>query len=141
MSLSIGLIKADIKTARNNISPFVNLSNDELMYNIAAYHAQQATEKCLKIMLSQYYGMDENDRRFKIHNIAGLIGMLDDFSSDDKPIPIEISDIIKLMSAEITSWESSSRYNDNIVVLRKNIKIVLAECKKMVADLKRKGFH
>lgn len=31
MSLSIGLIKADIKTARNNISPFVNFSNDELM--------------------------------------------------------------------------------------------------------------
>ena len=106
MSLSIGLIKADIKTARNNISPFVNLSNDELMYNI-----------------------------------AGLIGMLDDFSSDDKPIPIEISDIIKLMSAEITSWESSSRYNDNIVVLRKNIKVVLTECKKMVVYLKRKGFH
>lgn len=140
MSLSLGIVKADIKTAKQNLSPVINRTNDELMYNIAAYHAQQAVEKCLKIMLSQYYGMDESDRKFKIHNIAGLIDMLEIEASNENPIPIEIPEDIKIMSADITEWEAASRYNDNKPVLRDNIKYVLKLCGKMVKEMEAKGF-
>ena len=140
MSLSLDLIRADIKTARNNLSPIVNFTNDEMMYNIAAYHAQQATEKCIKIVLSQYYGLSENSRPFRTHNIADLIGMLEDCEEGGNKSPIVIPEYIKVMSAEITVWEASVRYNDNIVILRDNIRKVIRECETMLSDLKKAGF-
>ena len=141
MSLSLRVINADIQTAENNISPAINPTNDEMLYNIAAYHAQQAVEKCLKLILIHYYGIGENERRMKTHNIAGLIGQLEDCATADRPLPIDIPEIIYTMSAEITIWEASSRYNDDIVILRDNIRHVLAACRDMSAALQRTGLQ
>ncbi len=46
------------------------------MYNIAAYHAQQAVEKALKFYLREIFGEDENDHALKVHDIATLAGWL-----------------------------------------------------------------
>jgi len=51
MSLKIKQIKADIHLAKHCMSPIVNLFNDEALYSQAAYHTEQATEKCLKVIL------------------------------------------------------------------------------------------
>ena len=49
--MNINRIKADITTAKLNCYPVGNPSNDEFMYDISAYHTQQAVEKCLKYLL------------------------------------------------------------------------------------------
>lgn len=87
-----------------------------------------------------YLILNENDKHFRIHNIAGLLDLLEISETSEKPIPIQIPDIIKIMSADITAWEASSRYNDNKVVLRKDINKVLAACKEMLSELKKCGF-
>lgn len=65
-------IYADISLSEYALSDIGNPTNDEAMYNLASYHAQQAIEKGLKFYLSAVYGEDENDRRFKIHDIDTL---------------------------------------------------------------------
>lgn len=141
MSISLKLVAGDIRAARMSISPVFNLTNDEIMYNIAAYHTQQAVEKCLKIILNQFYCVDENERRFKTHNIAGLLGMIEEFSAEKEACPLSIPEVIYEMSADITTWEASSRYNDDLVILKKNIKTVLKACQKMVKELGKLGFQ
>lgn len=139
MSISLRLVKADLQTAKNNLSPAINLTNDEYLYNIAAYHVQQAVEKCLKIILHQYYGADDNSRVFRTHNIAALLGMIEDFSDSGQDCPVQISDYLRIMSADLTMWEASSRYNDDIVILRESIETVITECEKIAAQLEALG--
>ena len=122
-----------------NLSPLLNITNDESLYGIAAYHAQQATEKCLKVILVNYHGYDQTQRRYRTHDIAGLLALIEEQETPQKPIPIGIPESIKIMSADITEWEANSRYNDNMVVLKENISIVLDACKKMLADLCASG--
>lgn len=55
---------ADIQLAEKLLSSQWNPSNDELMYDMAAYHAQQGIEKLLKYILHDIYGMDEGSRKF-----------------------------------------------------------------------------
>ena len=46
-----------------------NPTSDEIMYDLSAYHAQQAVEKYLKAYLRKIYNVPE-DRKFKTHDIA-----------------------------------------------------------------------
>ena len=138
MSLSINNILGDIVTAQSSLSPLRNYFNDESLYNIAAYHAEQATEKCLKIILSNYYGIDESLRRYRTHNIPDLLAFLEEQASEnERPIPIEIPNIIYELSNEIMEWEATTRYNDNMVILRRSIKEVLKADIKMYRQIKK----
>ena len=118
------------------LSPLKNLFNDEALYNNAAYHAEQATEKCIKFVLSNYYGIDETVRRFKTHNIPDLLSFLNECAmKSGKSIPIHIPQIIDELSVEIMGWEANTRYSDDMVVLRKNIKMVLQADEKIYKQL------
>ena len=141
MSLSLKLIKGDIATAKHCLSPVVNWFNDEALYSNAAYHAEQATEKCLKVILSQYYEIPETSKRYKTHDIPDLLDfVLQCEKETKKSIPIQIPDIIDMLSIEIKSWEANSRYNDNMVLLRGNISKVIKACESMYRELKKGNF-
>ena len=108
-------ITADIAAVKYFLSAEGNPNNDEAMYNIAAYHAQQAIEKALKFYLREIFGEDENDRALKVHDIATLAGWLQlEYNAD---IPSEIID----RAEEITDWEANSRYGHSLVTTRESI--------------------
>lgn len=110
-------INADIKMAEYGISPAINVTNDEYLYDLAAYHIQQAVEKELKYILHDIYGEDDTERRFKTHNISSLLIMINEYDQDFINNHKDIVDI----SDQLTSWEASSRYGENIVSTREDI--------------------
>lgn len=140
--ITLNLIKTDIWFANKGLSPILNPTNDEAKFNISAYHAQQATEKCIKIILQNYYEVDTTTRRFRSHMIPRLLSYLTECEEADpeKPIPIRIPDVIYEMSNEITSWEADMRYSIDYNLLKSKIKIVIKACNQMVHELKKKGF-
>lgn len=143
MSLNLRMLKSDIVVANICYSRIFNFLNDEILYNNAAYHAEQATEKCLKLILSQYYNINENNRRYHTHDIPDLLAYIVDCETTTGNFnPIKIPDVIDVLSIEIKAWEANSRYNDNMVLLRKNIKIVIEACENMYEQMKNsKLFH
>lgn len=112
--MNINRIKADIKTAETLCSPVGNPTNDEYIYDLAAYHTQQAVEKCLKYYLHDVYGEDDTARSFKTHNISTLILMLNKYGH-------QVSNELISMSDELTGWEASSRYGESLISTRENI--------------------
>lgn len=114
--MTLNKVDADIKTAESNISAVGNPTNDEAMYDIAAYHVQQGIEKLLKILLSDVFGMDSTTKRFRTHSITMLISILE----DDYDF-IDIPDGIREKSITITDWEAQSRYGDDLVASRNEI--------------------
>ena len=123
--MNINRIKADIITAKNNISPNINTDNDEYLYDIAAYHTQQAIEKEIKYLLHNFYGEDDTTKNFRTHNISTLLLMLNNYDPNFITSHKKLVDI----SDELTSWEASTRYGEDLVSTRKNINeaIILAE--------------
>ena len=57
-----------------------------------------------------------------------------------KKLPVTIPSVIEENSIIIKSWEANSRYNDNMVVLRKNILQVIKACDAISVELIRNGF-
>lgn len=106
---------ADIQLAEKLLSSQWNPSNNELMYDMAAYYAQQGIEKLLKYILHDIYGMDESSRKFRTHKIYDLISMLEEDYS--YAVPDELVE----MSIKITDWEAQSRYGDDIVAAREDV--------------------
>lgn len=126
--------KADIRVSRMLLSSENNPTNDEGLYDLAAYHAQQAVEKTLKHVLHDKYGMDDSARSFRIHDIADLIQMVEEHASESGAV-VTIPDMIKLTAAEISAWEANSRYGDNLVVVREDIARTLDLCEQMIAEI------
>ena len=140
-NLTLKIIKTDIWFANKGLSPIHNLTNDEAKFNVSAYHAQQATEKCIKVVLDQYYNVDTTTRRYREHKIPRLLQYLEECNTPEKPIPIIIPEIIYEKANEISSWEANMRYNIDYTLLRKSIKSVVIACNKMLKELKEKGFE
>ncbi len=108
--MNILRIKADIQTAYNNIDPLINTTNDGYLIDIAAFHTQQAIEKSLKYFLHNIYGVDEEDRNYKIHSISQLIAFISKF--DDKFVDNH-KDLLPL-TLELNAWEAQTRYNFDV---------------------------
>lgn len=141
MSLNTKLVYADIKVAKYCNSPLVNLFNDEALYSNAAYHAEQATEKCLKLILSNYYGVPETNKRYRTHDIPDLLEYVKECEADTgKKPPVSIPEIIETNAIEIKEWEANTRYNDNMVVLRNNVNLVISACDVMCRQLEKNGY-
>ena len=129
--MKIQRIQADIKTAKNNISPQINNTNDEYLYDIAAYHTQQAIEKELKYLLHDIYGEDNTTKKFKTHNISSLLLMLNNYEPDfikNHPDIVNISD-------ELTNWEASTRYGENLVATRDSINNALTYADALLKEI------
>lgn len=115
--MNLDRIRADIKTAQNNISSRGNPSNDEYMYDVSAYHVQQAVEKELKYILHDRYGLNDTEKRFRTHNISTLIIMV---SSHDSTFIANHPELISI-SDRLTEWEASTRYGESLVAVKNEI--------------------
>lgn len=115
--MNIQRIKADIDNVKIILSGYGNPTNDEYLLDIAAYHTQQAIEKCLKYYLHDVYKEDDTKKKFKTHNLSTLALWL---SSYDKNFMENHEGLIDLLD-EVTNWEASSRYGESIISTRKDI--------------------
>lgn len=126
--MNINRISADIRTAETLCSSIGNPTNDEYIYDLAAYHTQQAVEKCLKYYLHNIYGEDDTTRAFKTHNISTLILMLNKYG-------YQASNELISMSDELTGWEASSRYGESLISTRDSILKGIHLAKKLYQDI------
>lgn len=132
--MNIERIEADIKTARNNISSQGNPTNDEYMYDISAYHTQQAVEKELKFILHNYYKVDDTQRSFRTHNISTLLIMV---NQNDNTFIANHSDLVNI-SDKLTEWEASTRYGENLVAVKSEICNALDIADTLLKEIKTK---
>ena len=104
MTLTKGLIKADIIAARQAIEYFEK-NNVKDIKNIAAYHIQQAVEKIIKYQIYKS-GVSINNAQMYTHNIEKLI-----IYGDLLNLQFYVPDYIRTNSLKITDWEAGSRYD------------------------------
>jgi HEPN domain-containing protein len=129
--MNIRRLNTDIVLARNALSPATNPTNDEYFYDAAGYHIQQAIEKELKHILSDVYGVDENRKRFRTHNISSLILFIAEF---DQTFPKRHSDLIEIAD-ELTEWETKCRYNEDLVTTRRSVESALHIAESLLVEI------
>jgi HEPN domain-containing protein len=122
MTLSKGLIKADIVAAQQAIEYFEN-NNSKAIKNVAAYHIQQATEKLIKYQIYSS-GANISNSQMYTHNIERLI-----VYGESLNIGLEVPRYIRNNSLKITDWEAGSRYDIGFTIridtLKSAFKVVL----------------
>ena len=109
MSSLLDRAEADAAIARLLMSDNGNPTNDEMITDQAAYHAQQAVEKALKFQ-TEMMGLPYR----KTHNLIGLI-------SDLENNGFFVSDELKARAYIISGWEASSRYGDDFSAVKSDI--------------------
>lgn len=123
MELSLGLIKADIKTAEYALKEYLADKHFKDIKNICGYHIQQAVEKLIKYQIYNHADAPDNKELYT-HNIGALIAY-----ADRNNIPIYVPDYIVTNAEIITMWETGSRYDLHFSVrvdtLEKTLGIVI----------------
>ncbi|MBO6148120.1 MAG: HEPN domain-containing protein [Lachnospiraceae bacterium] len=122
MTLTLGLIRADIIAARQAIE-YYDLNGNREIKNVAAYHIQQAVEKLIKYQIYQRAGSVSNSQMYT-HNIERLI-----VYGDSLDIGIIVPRYVRDKSLRITDWEAGSRYDVGfsirIDLLRRTYEVVV----------------
>lgn len=122
MTLSMGLIKADIIAAEQAIKYFEE-NNIKDIKNVAAYHIQQAMEKLIKIQVYSNCVECDNHKMYT-HSIEKL-AMYADSLNIESYIPKYVRD----NSVFISDWEAGSRYDVAFSVRIDTLKKALTETK------------
>ena len=104
MTLSKGLIKADILTAKQAIETFEEKKLKDIK-NIAAYHLQQATEKMIKYQIYKSIS-NPNNRQMYTHDISRIKAY-----AESKGVTLIIPQYVLEHMNTITDWEAGSRYD------------------------------
>lgn len=122
--------ESDAEIAALLLSDQGNPTNDEMIVDQAAYHAQQAIEKAMKYQL-EISGIEYK----KTHNLVSLI-------SDLENSGFPINEELKSKAFIITGWEAGSRYNDDFSAVKADIETALrlySELKESIlSDLEKK---
>ena len=121
----------DIKVATYYTSAVGNPDNDEGMYDIAAYHAQQGIEKEIKYILHDIFGADETEKRFRVHSIPSLISYVEEYG-------VVIPDEVKSIAYDVTEWEASSRYPGGAKTTRDEIQEAIGVFDELAQFVKEK---
>lgn len=108
----------DLKVAKDYNSAIGNPDNDEGLYDIAAYHAQQAIEKELKYILHDIFDADETERKFRTHTLSALISQVEDYN-------VLVPDEVKAIAYDVTGWEANTRYPGGATANRDEINNVI----------------
>ena len=116
---------SDVTVAKQLASPIGNPTGDEGIYDIAGYHIQQGIEKELKYILVQECQYKEEELKQIGHDIDALVAKVE--SETD----IRLSDTLKCMASEITSWEAGTRYGASALVLVEEINKAIEEFEKL----------
>ena len=104
MTLSKGLIKADILTAKQAIETFEEKKLKDIK-NIAAYHLQQATEKMIKYQIYKSIS-NPNNRQMYTHDISRIKAY-----AELEGVTLIIPQYVLEHMNTITDWEAGSRYD------------------------------
>ncbi|MCD7709106.1 MAG: HEPN domain-containing protein [Clostridiales bacterium] len=120
---------ADINAAKLLLSLEGNPTNDEMLTDLAAYHAQQGIEKSLKYLLSTFGGIDETDKKFRTHQIPTLIALVKQYCQ------FEVPDELVNMAPKISSWEAKTRYDDSPIAYIDEINHAIKLYDSMYADI------
>lgn len=123
------MINVDITIAETCLSS----ANDELFYNAAAYHLQQAIEKGIKFYLHNIYGVSDTDKKYMTHNIPSLLLQLGKY---DKDFINNHGDIVEIAD-DLTEWEASSRYYSDIVSTRAELIKTVGIAKNFLAEIRQ----
>lgn len=104
MTLTKGLIKADIITAKQAIEYYQEHRIKDIK-NVAAYHIQQAIEKIIKYQIYKS-GKEINNSQMYTHNIERLI-----VYGETLNINLDVPEYVRKNSIKISDWEAGSRYS------------------------------
>lgn len=116
------LAKNDAKVAKI----LLNLANDELMQNTAAYHIEQAFEKILKSIIVDNGGQ------------AGITHSIMELSKDLEEMNINIPEWVKENDDEITAWSTTIRYNANFKADHDIIEKVISLTENWIKELEQR---
>jgi len=92
---------------------------DEVFTDMAAYHAHQCAEKCVKF-IAQIRGTSYSYQ----HRLAIL---LHEIQQDD------ISAMLEPTARVIDEWENKTRYSERIASIRKDVQAALVLCESLLA--------
>ncbi len=134
MSLSMGLIKADILMAKQGIELYKERKNKEIK-NTVAYHIQQAAEKLVKIQVYNS-GITYSNNALYIHNLPKLIAYAESIGID-LFVPSEIRENALM----ITDWEAGSRYDLHFAVRIDTLEKYQSLVNLWFIELKTKGIQ
>ncbi len=127
LSLTKGLIKADIIAARQAIEYFEQKQIKDIK-NVAAYHLQQAVEKILKYQIYKS-GIRIDNHRMHRHDIRMLL----DYAEEEN-VQMIVPDYVQKHANSITEWEAGSRYDIGF-----SVRIdVLKKCYEIVKEWEKK---
>ena len=122
---------ADISAAKIIMSPSGNPTNDEALYDIAAYHVQQSIEKELKHILHDILGFSDETHAFRTHNIEFLIDIIDE--NCNYAVPEEIRNIAPML----TEWEANTRYDYSAAANKNDINNAIEYCELFFRDIQK----
>ncbi len=104
MTLTLGMIKADIIAAKQAIDYFEKRQIKNIK-NVAAYHLQQAAEKMIKYQIYQAVS-NINNRQMYTHDLSKL----KDYA-ESEGLTLIIPEYIDDHLNSISDWEVGSRYD------------------------------
>ncbi len=119
----------DITAARLLLSPASNPTNDEGLFDLAAYHIQQGIEKALKHLLHDHYGMDDTTRKFRTHDLAALIFLVEGYG-------FQVSNGLKRRASDISDWETNSRYGGNLLIEKREMEEAITLFYELISQIK-----
>ena len=123
MTLSKGIIKADIIAARQAIEYFEDKQIKDIK-NIAAYHLQQAAEKLIKYQIYKVVKKPNNHRMYT-HDLSRL-----KIYAESEGINLIIPEYVVKHINTITDWEAGSRYDYGFSVRISTLK----KCYEVIAN-------
>lgn len=132
--MNIERAKDDI-TAAEDILGRDDLEGRPTLVDVAAYHVQQAAEKCLKHILHDWHGVDDTVQGFRTHNISSLLKMI------EKRAPgfIAAHDDLNHFAFILTSWEAGSRYEDSACSKKPEVESALEMTKRLLDEIESRN--
>lgn len=104
---------SDVHVAESLLGPIGNPTNNYLITNVAAFHAQQAIEKALKYKI-QAVGIPPIDT----HNLTELLHALEHNG-------IVFSPVLKTQAFVISSWENDYQFNDDFHAVKSDVEYAI----------------
>ena len=112
--------ETDLKVAKIALE---QVSSDELLIDVCAYHCQQCVEKVVKYMITMQGDSYATDHRMSVY--------LEDLRDG------EIKTLIENINIDIDAWATFARYRNTILASRREVNDIIILCDKLVSIAKK----
>ena len=133
MSISFGMIYADILMARHALDDYLKNPKLKDVKNMCAYHIQQASEKMLKKQIYDQIKSPDN-RQMYTHSLKVLLTY-----AKKEGINLNVPGYVLKNEAIISDWEAGSRYRLGFSIRVDTLKRALAEVSSWYESLRQHG--